>query len=350
VSEGAGQAGGGPAGRPRVALHEDGGSRAAGGEFFRCAEFFAAEGVTHTLEIELPGGIRLSAPLLVRAVPDPDRGGGGAAESGAPAAEACRDAVSPYGYPGLASTGPDDAARLDPAAVDWSAAGLVTIFIRHHLGGPPPLTGATARNAVLISDPELPRKSRMSDRQQIRKNLRAGFEVAITPGPQTSAAQRAAFLAAYTETMRRTEAAPRYFFDAAYFDRVLSADSTWLFLITEPGGEVAAGSIAARSDGMLHYYLSGTADAHLRGAPMKSILAEMTDFAWERSLPLNLGGGIRPGDPLEEFKRGFANREERLHTSELICDPVAYRRLSGDRDPADFFPAYRAPRGASRLG
>ena len=60
-------------------------------------------------------------------------------------------------------------------------------------------------------------------------------------------------------------------------------------------------------------------------------------------IPLNLGGGIRRGDPLEEFKRGFANREEPWHTSEIICDRTAYERLSsGHEADVGFFPAYRA--------
>ena len=45
---------------------------------------------------------------------------------------------------------------------------------------------------------------------------------------------------------------------------------------------------------------------------------------------------------LEEFKRGFANREQAWHTSEIVCDPAAYARLSAGRDAGGFFPAYRA--------
>lgn len=311
--------------RSRADLIADGGAAARSADFFRCAEFCAAEGVTHTLLIETAGEPTLAAPLLVRDIPGTD----------------FLDAISPYGYPGFGAGNGGYGRTLALDTIDWSATGLITIFIRHRLGVEPPLTDTTPRNRVFISDPALPRKSRMSDRQQIRKNLRAGFCVEITPGPETSAEQRAAFFTAYTETMRRTGAGERYFFSRAYFDTILAAESTWLFLIREPGGEVAAASIAARSDGMLHYYLSGTADAHLRGAPMKNILAEMTDFAWERDLPLNLGGGLKPGDPLEEFKRGFANRDEEFHSSEIICRPDAYRELCGGRESPDFFPVYR---------
>ena len=66
------------------------------------------------------------APLIVREIPGTDE----------------RDAISPYGYPGLAErgaaltppwSGQSRDSALDPAAVDFSATGLVSIFIRHTL-------------------------------------------------------------------------------------------------------------------------------------------------------------------------------------------------------------------------
>ena len=128
--------------------------------------------------------------------------------------------------------------------------------------------------------------------------------------------------------MRRTGAAERYFFGAAYFDRILESPRTWLALARAPDGEIAAASIAARSDGYLHYYLSGSADSHLRDSPMKNVVAALVEHSAELGLPLNLGGGIARGDRLEEFKRGFANREQAWRTSEIVCDAAAYARLS----------------------
>jgi hypothetical protein len=58
---------------------------------------------------------------------------------------------------------------------------------------------------------------------------------------------------------------------------------------------------------------------------------------------MNLGGGVVPGDSLEAFKRGFSNAELPFHTHEIVCDPGAYRELSGDRKDTGFFPLYRAP-------
>jgi hypothetical protein len=305
-------------------LIADRGEAAAGEEFFRSRPFLDAEGVGHTLRIE-GDGVELLAPVIVREIPGADGG----------------DAISPYGYPGFEVRGAGGQA-LDPAAVDFSSTGLVSLFVRHALGAPP-LAGASGRNVVQIADPELPLKRRSSDRNQINKNERNGYAVRIVPGAEASGEERAGFLAAYEETMRRAGAAERYFFGARYFERILESDAAWLALVDAPDGEVAAGSVAVRSDGFIHYYLSGSADAHLRDSPMKNLVAALVDFSAEQGMPLNLGGGIARGDRLEEFKRGFANREEPWRTSEIVCDAEAYARLSSGREAGDFFPAYRAP-------
>jgi len=305
---------------PAELLSDAGAAAASPEHFFRSPEFLRAEGVTHSLRIGAEDG-DLAAPLLVREIPG---------------AEGELDAISPYGYPGISGSGP-----VDPEAIDFAATGLVSVFLRHTLGEPP-LQGAAERNVVQIADPALPPKSRMSDRQQVRKNLKRGYELKLVPGPETDASQRAGFLAAYEQTMRRTEAAERYFFGADYFDLVLSSPATWLALALDPEGVVAAASVAARSDGYLHYYLSGSLDSHLRDSPMKNVLAALIELSAEIELPLNLGGGIVRGDRLEEFKRGFANREEVWCTSELVCDRAAYERLAAGVEAGGFFPAYRA--------
>lgn len=322
----------------RAELIADRGEAAADDQFFRSRQFLDAEGATHTLRIEGDEG-ELVAPLIVRDIP-------GTKE---------RDAVSPYGYPGLvvgegrgyprrrnsgeAPSGVPPA--LHPSAIDFSETGLISVFLRHTLGLSP-LTGPTERNVVQIADPELPPKSRPSDRRQVRRNLEAGYELELVPGGETTPAQRAGFNDVYEQTMRRTGAADHYFFGFSYFDRILAADRTWLVLVRGPDGDLAAASIAVVSDGYLHYYLSGTSDDHLRSAPMKNIVTRLVELSSELGLPLNLGGGITAGDALEEFKRGFANRRQAWLTSELVCDSKKYEQLSAGRDAVGFFPAYRA--------
>jgi hypothetical protein len=324
--------------RATAELIEDRGEAAVDKSCFRSREFLDAEGATHTLRI-LSADTELLAPLIVRQIAEAPE----------------RDAISPYGYPGFsrrvrtnpsitrvsADSAKETAGALDPASIDFSATGLVSVFLRHRLDFVP-LAGTTQRNVVQVADPALAPKSRPSDRRQVRRNLEAGYRLELVPGAETTEAQRAGFLDLYEQTMRRTNATAHYFFPAAYFDRVLAAERTWLVLAAAPDDTLAAASLAAAGDGFLHYYLSGSADSHLREAPMKNVLSRLIELSAELSLPLNLGGGITPGDALEEFKRGFANRQIPWQTSELICDKEKYASLSGSHPSGPFFPAYRA--------
>jgi GNAT superfamily N-acetyltransferase len=269
------------------------------------------------------GGARL--PLIVRDIPGSD---------------ASLDAISPYGYPGATQAGA--AEPPDPAEVDWSEAGLVSLFLRDRIGAPPAFAAGTERSRVQVHDPSRRRGVRSRFAEQIRRNQRQGWEVDCETGPSSSERRRATFLSLYTETMTRAGAAPRYFYDAAYFETILAFPRTWLLQARSDQLGIGAGGIAALSDGLLHYYLGGTADRALDASPFKNVVVAMMGLADELEAPLNLGGGIRPGDGLEDFKRGFANAELPFTTHEIVSDPEAYGRLCTGREATDFFPAYRA--------
>ena len=300
-------------------LVADGGALAHSDDLFRSPAYLAAEGTTHTLRVTFSGGQSL-VPLVIREID-----GGGI------------DAVSPYGYPGgLVSGEPPP-----PVAVDWSATGLVSLFARERLGAGPWLADPTVRGHVHLHEPSQPRAMRPRLGEQVRANERDGWETEATLGPDAPAPDRAAFAAAYEQTMRGVGAAERYFFAPSYFEAVLSFGRSWL-VVARRGGEVGAAAIAGVSDGILHYFLGGTTDSARAASPFKNVVVAMQDLADELGLALNLGGGVTPGDGLDEFKRGFANAEREFTTHQLVCDPAAYSELTGDRDAGDFFPAYRA--------
>jgi hypothetical protein len=183
----------------------------------------------------------------------------------------------------------------------------------------------------------------MSDRQQIRRNASLGYAVDLDPGPRAGAEAGGELHRVYVETMRRAGAGERYLFDPGYFEALLRSPRATLFRVRGPESDLAAAVIVVQSDGIVHYYLSGTADAHRDVSPSKNLIVAVIEFAEQRGLVMNLGGGVRPGDGLEEFKRGFANRELAFRTHELVCDPDAYAALSRGREKAAFFPLYRAP-------
>jgi len=311
-------------GEATAELIADGGAAAAANEFFRSTGFHRAEGVTHSLRVRSVDRVATMA-VIVRAID-----GGGRS-----------DAVSAYGYPGAAVAGGGEA----PSAteVDWSATGLVSLFARERLAGPPLLADAADRGRVLVHDPSRPRAVRRRLAEQIRQGARRGYRLESVPGPASADPDRAAFHAAYTETMRAAGAGARYFFDRGYVDSVLSFERSWLILARAPSAAVAAAAIAAVSDGYLHYFLGGTADTARAESPFKLVAAAMLDLADELAMPLNLGGGLARGDGLERFKRGFANSEAPFRTHQVVCDRRAYEELAPSRLAADFFPAYRAP-------
>jgi hypothetical protein len=307
----------------KARLVDDGGEAASSPtQFFRSPGFLSAEQTTHSLLIEAGGvGVRASLPVLVREIP------GG---------EGREDAISPYGYPGGAIAGDP----IDPGLVDWSRTGLVSAFVREAAGSPV-FASSSARGDLQICDFRRASGIRRRLEEQIRATERAGYKIARLEEPDPD--QRAAFQRLYTETMERTGATERYFFEDAYFTAVLAEPSAELFMCTDPEGAPAAGAIGVRSDGILHYYLGGTSDRHLEASPMKNLFAAMIDVAAVERIPLNLGGGLAPGDGLERFKRGFANATMPFRTAELVLDEEAYARLSASAPgPAGFFPAYRA--------
>ena len=128
------------AGGSRGGALADRGEAAAAHEFFRCREFLDAEGVTHTLRIGHPEG-ELLAPLIVREIPG----------------EPLADATSPYGYPGFA--GAAAAVGLDPAELDLSATGLVSVFIRHRLGDRRRSPGRPSATSCRSPTPSCPRRA-----------------------------------------------------------------------------------------------------------------------------------------------------------------------------------------------
>jgi hypothetical protein len=314
-------------GASRVAqLVADEGRAAESDNFFRSRAFFDAEGVSHTLVVGGDGDNELALPLLVHEIADTGR----------------RDAITPYGYPG-ASILADHSSPPDAGALDWSQTGLVSIFVRDRIGNEPCFSGPTRRSAVQVHDPRQERQIRSRFAEQIRQNERLGYHVETLHGPDTSVEQRVSFHHVYTETMHGVEAAERYFFEQDYFRTILGYDRSWLVMARSPERATAAGAIVVLSDGMLHYYLGGTADVHRPRSPFKNIIESTIALSEELGTALNLGGGIKPGDGLEDFKRGFANAEWPFNTHEIVCDPDAYTTLSGGRKDSGFFPLYRQP-------
>lgn len=303
-----------------VTLIADSGALSVAPEFFRCEQFLAIEGVTHTLTIESTSGTA-HIPIIRREIPS-GRGW---------------DAISPYGYPGGSSTG----AALDLAGVDLSQIDIVSLFLRDRVGSHT-LRCGRRRSELFIHDPALPRRTRESILRAVRKNESAGYRSEAIHGSQVDRTTLVDFAQCYTQTMLRAGAKARYFYSKEYFQKCLDFEGSWLVATWAPDASLASGMLIVRSDGLLHYYLGGNADEHRNSSPSKNAYIETIALADRLSLPVNFGGGMTPGDGLETFKRGFSNCRQSFVTHELICDPNAYAKLVGLASSGTFFPAYRA--------
>ncbi|RKH07575.1 GNAT family N-acetyltransferase [Corallococcus sp. CA053C] len=309
----------------RAVLVPDQGQRACSADYFRSEQHLRAEGVTHSLIVEDGEGRALRVPLIVRPIEG----------------TAYRDAMSPRGFPGAELNG---LREVPPHIIDWRGTELVSLFVRDRIGGPRCFAGGTLRSEVCLIDPRQRLTFREDHGADIHRNLRLGYASTCVPVRESSPAQREGFKQVYRQTLARDPAGDRPVFTEAWFEEVFTCDFAWLVTTRAPDGAVASSTLAVLSDGLLHPFIGGTADAYLAHAPAKNEFPVLVELSAKLEAPVHLGGGERPGDALEHSKRGFANATSHFYTHELICDPEAYVRLCQGSADAGFFPAYRAPR------
>ena len=313
-------------------LIADGGAAAESDDFFRSRAFLAAE------RDHAHAARRLAGP----------RGAGAADRPRGRGRPTLLDAISPYGYPGATVEGRRAAAASGDGRL--VADRLVSVFARERLAAEPwlggsrrALAGARPRPGPAASGPR-PRLA-----EQIRANARDGWAVETPRWPRVLERRRPRRF----RLGLRADDAPRrrrgaLLLRPRLLRRGAAVRASWL-LSARRHGELGAGAIAATSDGVLHYFLGGTADDARAASPFKNVVAAMLDLADELELPLNLGGGVVAGDGLEAFKRGFANSELPFRTHELVCDAPRLRApgAPGDDRRASFPPT--APEPAIRL-
>jgi hypothetical protein len=309
----------------RAVLVPDEGQRAVSSDYFRSEQHLRAEGVTHSLIVEDGAGRALRVPLIVRPI------------EGTP----YRDAVSPYGFPGAELNG---LSEMPVDAIDWRGTELVSIFLRDRIGGPYCFQGGRVRKEVFLIDPKLPVRLREDHGEDIRLNGRRGYVTSCVPAKDATPEQREALKALHRRTVERGLAGARSAITDAWFDQSYTCPFAWLVATRAPDGAMASCSLAVLSDGLLHDFVGGTADAYLEHAPGKNAFPVLIELAEKLRASVHLGSGLTPGDELERFKRGFANATSQFQTHDLICDPDVYARLCQGHAGEGFFPAYRAPR------
>jgi carbamoyl-phosphate synthase large subunit len=306
------------------------------------------------------GGYTIAMPLLLRKLD------GGVIP--ALAEDGWNDATSVYGYPGpigAPPTVPDGVARNFQVALVGTLKDMraVSAFSRLHpllsggtlLPGPDvyPVSRTVAIDLTLPLEVQRSRY-RKNHREAINRLRRRG----LTCLRDRDGTYFEDFIRIYYETMRRVQAAERYFFPRAYFLHLAEALGSRLnlFVCLQDGVVISAGLFVA-CQGIVQYHLGGTADDALKLAPMKLLIDEVRHWANAEGLRVfHLGGGATPrsDDTLLHFKMGFSDCTEEFAVWKRVLFPEVYERLCDLKRrfderkalrPAaeDFFPKYRSP-------
>ena len=159
-----------------------------------------------------------------------------------------------------------------------------------------------------------------------------------------------AFIAIYKQTMLRVNAKEYYFFDEAYFKKLLtSEDFNSKLLIAKSGDIVCAGALFIVTNKIMQYHLAGTLNEFVKVSPMKLIIDEARKIGSSLHLDyLFLGGGQSKdeNDTLYKFKSGFSDLNYRFQTWNLIVDINTYNKLVIEKNisvESEYFPLYRSP-------
>lgn len=277
------------------------------------------------------------------------------------------DATCPRDYPGPLwfTKTDDDGAFLRQALVllkdELQAKNVVSVFSRlHPLFEFPPDTLETVGDVVLhhrsvsidLTEPEHEhwRQTRRDHRRDINRAAREGYVARIDDSWESFET----FYRLYQETMERVQAAERWRFDRDYFLALRDALGIRLHLAeVKFDCEVVAGGLFTEESGMVEYLFSTTRGDHLRLSPTKTMINFVRQWAKARgNAVLHLGGSVRDGDALFEFKAGFSNRIHPVRSWRFIADHEAYASLVAERaalagdarsSGSDLFPAYRQP-------
>lgn len=318
----------------------------AGGARPLCAVFEAADG-------------DVALPFLLRTVPGTDE----------------VDVTSPYGYGGpfvrpAAHRGAptDEAALTDSFWRAWSSwcsdSGVVTEVLRFSLDAGTVVQrypGERVERAVnYVRRLDLTPDALWQDvDRKVRKGVARARRDGLTVEIDHQGHRLDEFLTLYTGTMDRRGAADGYYFDRTFFERLLEGlpgSTTFVHVLHD--GDVVSTELLLHSPTTAWSFLGGTEASAFPHRPNDLLKVEAALHLRERGITsFVLGGGARPGDGIERYKRALApTGAVPFATGQRVHDPRAHEALcrassvpeaevrEGARHRGHF-PAYRAPRG-----
>lgn len=271
------------------------------------------------------------------------------------------DCVSPYGYPGIVLSPPQEQLPLflDAFCCVARERGIVTAFIRLHPLFPlaqDPLAqlgrliqhGPTVHISLSHSKERIWEQVSTNHQRDIKKLIRLGFHTTLDDWSRFHE-----FVALYHGTMRRVGAKEQYFFSLEYFNNLRDklGDRLHLVCVLTSTNDLAAAGLMVITDGIAQHHLLATAEPYLRRSPSKLV----TDFMWrwahdQSCYTFHFGGGVGGNeDSLFQFKAGFSPLRSQFSSYRVIVDELKHATLNQaaklrrgcDLESLCFFPKYR---------
>lgn len=261
------------------------------------------------------------------------------------------DLYTPYGLGGFASRRP-----LPWFSAEWSAfaerSGWITSYVAQNpllvtdLGFPPDALRPAGDLFIVDLRPGL---------DDVRRSMSRGRRAALarwdlSPAPVTTDRSRILDFVRREAGghFGRRSARDTYFFERETWERLLSSPSV-IAMAAEDGTGLSAccivGTTARCADFLFGISRPG---GESYSAPL--IWEAMKDLHAAGVHTLNLGGGVRDGDGVAEFKRRFGAERTPMTALQLVHDPARYARLCQETgapaaDSSGFFPPYRREQG-----
>jgi hypothetical protein len=290
-----------------------------------------------------PDSCRFLAPLLVRRMSAEVNGSG----------IEWTDACSPYGYGGLlplSRSQPEDSHDLGcflDALHDWCSIRDVVCcvlrlhplmmqedwftteeqgqkFLRLRLRGS--TTAIDIENWDGARDrPFGMRRDRRSDLNIARRALRVTWTTGEDPDVQLSLDR---FSALYEWAMESHHADNFYRFPASYFSRLASLGNHLGIALAWLDNQLAGASLFLAGRDYAHYHLACRNEIGMKNRAATLLVAEGAKWARTQGCKLlHLGGGLNPGDSLEDFKCSFGGQLYRYAYLVIIANPERFEQI-----------------------
>jgi hypothetical protein len=256
------------------------------------------------------------------------------------------DAVTPYGFGGMVARGtyPEFAVAFHAF---MASEGIVAAYLMLHPARVHPWMGKAedffSSHSIFLWDITPPAETLLAKMAQVHRYELMRWEAEKNLLVWDKPTLLAAIQTLYPKSLARQGAGAIYGFHHETLRELLMQEST-IVVGVEVGGSIEAAVVMLAIGNEAEYFLSTSTEdgrSHTRGLIWHAVQALQT----RGIMRVNLGGGVKNGDGLEQFKRRFGADRAVPMALKHIYQPQAYAALCEacgvSEERGGFFPPYQ---------